>query len=519
MNKVDLFTIYDLLNHANDYSPENVAVVDGLENYTYRNIKTDADKLAGKLIEIGVRKGNRVVINMQKSVFEIIATFAIAKLGAVFININPGWSTSQLHYVIKDSDASVLISDRTLKKHKKIISAINQIVIIEDIGIIRNNIQHFENCKEHSELCERYPNPLSVDLATLMYTSGSTGLPKGVMLTNLNLLEGARIVSTYLNITSSDKILGLVPMSFDYGLNQLLSIFLVQGIIVLQRVNLVSEIAATIIKFQLTGIAAVYPTWIQLSKYLISAKLTLSSVRYITNTGGRIPKTTLITLPKLFPKAKIYLMYGLTEAFRATYLKPELFEKKMGSIGRSVPNNEVFVINDTGLCEPGEEGELIQRGVLLSKGYWKNKEKTDAVIKKCNQLYNIIGDEKVLFTGDTVKYDEDGDIWFVGRKDGLIKCSGHRISPDEVEEIIYNTGKVKEVVAFGVADDELGEVVNVALTWANKNMTIDDFIKTCRGIMPTYMVPGNITVWENELLKTPNGKIDRLHIVELAKKL
>jgi len=296
-----------------------------------------------------------------------------------------------------------------------------------------------------------------------MYTSGSTGPPKGVLLTHHTVVQSARAAATHLQNEISDRIIGALPLSFDYGLSQLSTLCLVGGTLVLQKVAMAAEIVRTLVHERITGFAAVPPAWIQVVEYLRDQPTSLPDLRYITNSGGKIPGNILQEMPRVFSGTRIYLMYGLTEAFRSTYLEPEKFELKMGSIGRAIPNAEIFVVaTDRGICGPGEEGELIHRGALVSSGYWGQSEATAEKIRPCPELEKLIGDEPVLYSGDIVQVDADGDLWFVGRKDGLIKSSGFRISPTEVEEIVARSGKVAHVVAFGTPDDILGQVVEAA---------------------------------------------------------
>ena len=243
--------------------------------------------------------------------------------------------------------------------------------------------------------------------------------------------------------------------------------------------------------------------------------MTFPSLRYITNSGGKIPLRTLKAMPRIFPEVDIFLMYGLTEAFRSTYLPPVLFHSKMGAIGRAIPNTEIFVVDaDHGICGPGEQGELIHRGSLISLGYWNNQEATDERIRVNDHLKPIIGDERVLHSGDTVRIDEGGCLWFVGRTDSMIKCSGFRLSPTEVEEILSSHSAVCEAVAYGVDDEELGQVVHAAIA-GNNGCPIDTgaLHRFCMERMAKYMVPRKLVDWKAAMPRTANGKIDRQLVI------
>jgi acyl-CoA synthetase (AMP-forming)/AMP-acid ligase II len=346
-------------------------------------------------------------------------------------------------------------------------------------------------------------------------------MPKGVMLSHQNLVLGARSVAQYLRIAPDDRLLSLLPLCFDYGLNQVTSAALVGASVVLQAIPMPSEIAKTIANEGVTGFAAVPPTWVQLVPYLAETRTALPSLRYVTNSGGKIPQSVLERMPEAFPGVDIVLMYGLTEAFRSTFLPPEKFATKKGAIGQAIPNAECWVVDpDIGVCGPGQEGELVHRGALVSLGYWGRPADTAAKIRPCPQLAHLIGDEPVVWSGDVVRIDDDGDFWFVGRRDGMIKCSGFRLSPTEVEEIAHASALVGEAVAFGVEDEALGEAVHLVVTPAafaaasakSAEVDIPALERYFRSHMPHYMVPRAIHV-RAAMPRTASGKIDRPQVV------
>jgi acyl-CoA synthetase (AMP-forming)/AMP-acid ligase II len=349
---------------------------------------------------------------------------------------------------------------------------------------------------------------LDTDLAAILYTSGSTGAPKGVMLTHANLLVGARSVARYTKQTPDDRLLSLLPFSFDYGLNQLLTVCLLGARLVIMPVAIPSAIVGTIVKEGVTGFAAVPPAWMQVVKYLDEVKTPLPSLRYVTNSGGKIPMPTLEAMTRVFPGVQVYLMYGLTEAFRSTFLDPEKFAAKKGSMGQGVPNVETFVVvHGRGLAEPGETGELVHRGSFISRGYWGRKEATEEKIRAVPELAHILGEEKVVWSGDLVRMDEDGDLWFVGRADGMIKSMGFRLSPTEVEEITYKSGLVSQAVAFGVDDELAGQVVELCVAHSEP-VDLAALDAHARANMPHYMIPKRVHVWQGEMPRTASGKID-----------
>ncbi len=512
------FTVYDLLEKNLTTNSEKVAVELGDDAVTYGELARRVDTLAAWLLTQGVKRGDRVGLHLRKSIEEIVATFAIARIGAVYVNINYQWTLSQIDYIVNDCNVHILITDA--RKGKQIVES-DSADALTCVLIDGKTPEHDKaiSWKSLPSAVPDCPVPLDVELAALLYTSGSTGMPKGVMLTHANIIHGARSVAKYLKNTADDRVLGLLPMSFDYGMSQVTTMFLVGGSIVLQPVVIPAEIVKTMVAKKVTGLAAVPPAWIQVVRFLQEAHIPLPDLRYITNSGGKIPGAILDAMPDVFPGVDIYLMYGLTEAFRSSYLPPEMYEAKKGSIGRAIPNSELYVIspNNT-ICEPGEHGELVHRGSLISQGYWGKPEVTEDKIKVCPALVPLIGEEKVLYSGDIVFRDEDGILWFVNRADGMIKCSGYRISPTEVEEIVYALPKSADVVAFGVDDEELGQVVHVAIsTPSGEPIDAEEVRKHCQANMPTYMVPTVIHAWEGQMPRTASGKLDRPAVIKACK--
>jgi len=503
--------LFDLLEKNLGSRADHLAVVDGRRQITYGELSRQVEAVASWLAEGGIKRGDRVGVHLRKSIEEIIAMFAAARLGAVIVNINDQWTVHQLDYVLRDCGISILFADQRRAREfvvKEKPSTLKHI-------LVKGNAPDDPLMTSWSEIpsegkLRRYVG-IDTDLAALLYTSGSTGQPKGVMLSNLNLLNGARSVAQYVKNTEEDRLISLLPFSFDYGLSQLTTMFLVGGTTVLHSVMMPVEIVKTLVEHQITGFAAVPPAWIPVVRHLEEVGTDLPYLRYITNSGGKIPSNILDLMPSAFPGVEIYLMYGLTEAFRSTYLPPELFEKKKGSMGRAIPNVETYIIDEEiGICGAGQQGELVHRGSLVSLGYWGKPEITEDKIKACPQLRHLIGEEKVCHSGDLVRIDEDGDYWFVSRKDAMIKSSGFRISPTEIEDAISNSGIVSHVVAYGAPDDTLGHAVEIAVTGRDgQSLDLDQLKTYCLKNMPNYMVPRQIHIWQGEMPRTSSGKLDR----------
>jgi acyl-CoA synthetase (AMP-forming)/AMP-acid ligase II len=303
----------------------------------------------------------------------------------------------------------------------------------------------------------------------------------------------------------------VLPFSFDAGLNQLMTAFQRGGTMVLINFVFAKQIVEMLTRERITGLAGVPTVW----TLLVQPNSGLqnnppAALRYITNTGGAMPQTTLGTLRSWLPKTKIFLMYGLTEAFRSTYLPPEELDRRPTSMGKAIPDTEILVLNEAGqLCRPGEVGELVHRGPTVSMGYWGNREATDRVLRPNPLLPAELGDgERVCYSGDLVKTDEDGFLYYVGRRDAMIKSSGFRISPTEVEEVFFQSGKIRHAAAIGVPDELLGQAVKVFVVPRDgEPVDTEALLAFCQEKLPRYMVPKLVEVLP-DLPKTSSGKID-----------
>jgi len=324
-------------------------------------------------------------------------------------------------------------------------------------------------------------------------------------------MAGSRIVSTYLEITEAERILAVLPFSFDAGMNQLMTAFEKGGTLVLINFTFAREIVHVLLKERITGLAGVPTLWSLLAQPNSTlSKRSLPHLRYITNTGGTMPQAVLKVLRAALPNTKIFLMYGLTEAFRSTYLPPEELDRRPTSMGKAIPDTEILVLNEKGqLCAPGEIGELVHRGPTVSLGYWNRPEDTARALRPNPLLPAEMGDcERVCYSGDLVKMDEDGFLYFVGRRDTMIKSSGFRISPTEVEEVLFQTGKVRGAAVIGIPDDVLGQSIKAFVVPRDgESLDTEALLGHCAEKMPRYMVPKLIEVL-SELPKTSSGKVD-----------
>lgn len=496
---------------------DKIAAVDTGRRVDYAGLAAEAGRICDWLIQSGVQPGERVIVHIRKGIEEVAAMFGAWKAGAVVVNVNTRWTAAQLAYVARDCRARAVILDRTARS-----GLTGDHALAPETHFLIFGKPGPENSDDlWSDLpCDSAGPAVPADpgaLAMIIYTSGSTGMPKGVMLSHRNIRVGAISVAQYLGLDESDRLLSVLPYSFDAGLNQLTTMMLTGGTIVHQPLTMPAEIIRMARAESVTGIAGVPPLWSPVVRLLLETPAELPSLRRITNTGGKIPPNILEVMPKVFPGVDIYLMYGLTEAFRSTYLPPARFAAKMGSIGQQIPNARVFAIrHGIGIAGPGEQGELVHAGPLVSMGYWEQPAVTAAKIRPCPELAHLIGDEPVVWSGDLVRVDQDGDMWFVSRMDEMIKTLGFRLSPTEVEDLISQSGLVSDVVAYGCEDPELGEAVHVAVTLL-PGADLATLTSYSTRNMAHYMRPQCYYEWDGAMPRTASGKLDRPAIIKAAR--
>jgi acyl-CoA ligase (AMP-forming) (exosortase A-associated) len=511
------FLIHHMLRASALRSPEKEALVHGDQRLSYREVARRCSGLAKGLRRAGLLRGDRIGIYLDPSVAQVISIFGTSEAGGVFVPINATLFPEQVGHIAKDCGMKGLIT--TPAKLSALAPLLPQLPALEfvivtgdgDTPQITLSSHRLEDLYELLGAPEWREQSISKDLGAILYTSGSTGKPKGVMLSHANVMAGSTIVSTYLGITSTERILAVLPFSFDAGMNQLMTAFEQGGTIVLINFVFAREVVQMLLKERITGLAGVPTLWSLLAQPNSTLqKQPLSDLRYITNTGGAMPQAVLKVLRQALPTTKVFLMYGLTEAFRSTYLPPEELDRRPTSMGKAIPDTEILVLNENGKpCAPGEPGELVHRGPTVSLGYWNRPEDTARALRPNPLLPTEMGDcEKVCYSGDLVKMDEDGFLYFIGRRDTMIKSSGFRISPTEVEEVLFQTGKLRGAAAIGIPDDVLGQVVKVFVVAKDGSpLNSQELLSTCAEKMPRYMVPKFIEVLD-ELPKTSSGKVD-----------
>lgn len=496
---------------------DKICLVDPDRSVTYAELARDVDLLAARLDLLGVEVGDRVIVHFRKSIDEVTAMMAVWRIGAVVVNVNHQWTADQLIYVATDCRARAAILSGAAARNLMSLDlplTLEHVLTRGRVSLQQPN-SRFSPWGPAMPIPDRF-TPTEAEpsaLAAIIYTSGSTGKPKGVMLTHRNIRIGALSVTEYLGLDGSDRLLSILPYSFDAGLNQLTTMLLVGGTVVHQPVILAAEIISSAKRHEVTGIAGVPPLWSLIVRYLLDAPTELPSLRRITNTGGKISPDILSTMPRAFPNAQIFLMYGLTEAFRSTYLAPDKFMAKMGSIGQAVPYAKVFAVRaGEGRAGPGEQGELVHVGPLISLGYWERPEETAARIRPCPELAAEIGNEPVVWSGDLVEVDADGDLWFVGRLDAMIKTMGFRVSPTEVEDAAARTGLVGECIAFGQDDPDRGQAIHLACSLL-EGADPAALQAALRQTMPSYMLPSRVLLWPGTMPRISSGKLDRPGVI------
>ncbi|HYD60373.1 MAG TPA: acyl-CoA ligase (AMP-forming), exosortase A system-associated [Noviherbaspirillum sp.] len=508
--------IHELIHERASATPDAEALVDQHRRLSYAGLARRVDAMAGAVLTAGLFRSERVAVYLEKRAETVVALFGTSAAGGVFVPVNPLLKAEQVTHILTDCNVRILVT--SAERLKLLAPALprcldlHTVVYIGHAGDIPSlpglRVLHWEDFLAAGKPVAPH-RCIDSDMAAILYTSGSTGKPKGVVLSHRNLVTGAKSVTQYLENTSEDRILALLPFSFDYGLNQLTTAFCCGATAVLMNYLLPRDVVRIVEEERITGLAAVPPLWIQLAQ---QAWPEHTSLRYLTNSGGAMPQPVLASLRTALPRASVYLMYGLTEAFRSTYLPPSELDRRPDSIGRAIPNAEIMVVRPDGsLCDVDEPGELVHRGALVSLGYWNDPERTAERFRRVPGADNSLTlPELAVWSGDTVRMDAEGFLYFIGRRDEMIKVSGYRVSPTEVEEVLHATGLVAEAAACGVPHPALGQAIVAAVTPAEgREVTPESLLQECRLRLPGYMVPSHIALRTESLPRNPNGKIDR----------
>jgi acyl-CoA ligase (AMP-forming) (exosortase A-associated) len=498
--------------------PEATALVHKGATLSYAALGESMQSWAAALLQMGCSRHDRVAVFLPKQFETVVMMFGTAAAGCVFVPVNPLLKPGQVEHILNDCNVRVLVtSPERLVALEEILGRcpdLRHVVLTGEAAADTARHGALEVLRWSSAMkagaAARTFRVIDTDMAAILYTSGSTGKPKGVVLSHRNMVTGAHSVAQYLGNQPSDRLLAVLPFSFDYGFSQLSTAFHTGACVVLMDYLFAKDILTLLVKERITGLAGVPPLWSQLTELSWPATIT-EHLRYITNSGGAMPAATLQKLRHALPRTRVFLMYGLTEAFRSTYLPPEEIDKRPGSMGKAIPNAEILVVRPDGTpCAPNEPGELVHRGSLVSLGYWNDAEKTAVRFKPApGQPPGLRIPEMAVWSGDTVRQDEDGFLYFVGRRDEMIKTSGYRVSPTEIEEVIFASGVVADAAAVGVPHPTLGQaIVIVATAAAGREPDEAAILDACRRELPPFMLPARIE-WRDSLPRNPNGKYDR----------
>lgn len=503
-----------LIQSARELS-DKIALVCMKQRLSYAELDANSNALAHSLVAAGVQRGDRVVIFADNTVETVISFWAVLKANAVVSIVNPLTKSDKLSYLLQDCRPAALITDAHIHsvfvRPAQDCSYLRRVIVSgviddEKLAALPYALRWADAIAGGDPLCAPARTCIDIDLAAIIYTSGSTGDPKGVMLTHRNMLTAGTSIASYLELQEDEVILGVLPLAFDYGLYQMIMAFRSGARLVLERsFTFPAQILNLMVEEGVTGLPGV-PTIFSILAELKSLKdYDLSKIRYVTNTAAALPVKHILMLKDIFPTARIYSMYGLTECKRCTYLPPKDVDRKPDSVGIAIPNTEMWIVNEEGnKVAPGTVGQLVIRGATVMKGYW---EKPEATAKKLKP--GPLPGEQVLYTGDHCKMDEEGYLYFVGRMDDVIKSRGEKVAPKEVENMLMNIPGVKEAAVIGVPDEILGQAVKAfvvleeGVTYTEKQLQ-----KECQSRLENFMVPKHILTVPS-LPKTDTGKIKK----------
>ncbi len=465
---------------------------------SYKDLRDRVARLAGWLKATVPERGARVASWAAKGELTCLMPLAAARAGLVHVPINPLLKHAQVAHILGDSGAMLLVGTPAR------LATLGE----GDVPAVCRVIAEGEAISAASAAGPLPPSEADpADLAAILYTSGSTGRPKGVMLSHANMWLGAESVATYLGLRADDRALAVLPLSFDYGQNQLLSHWYAGGSAVPLDYLTPRDVVKAIERHGVTTLAAVPPLWVQLAE-LDWPDQTAAKLRRLTNSGGALTVDLVTRLRGMFPQARLFAMYGLTEAFRSTFLDPALIDSHPTSMGKAIPHAEILVIGDDGnLTADEEEGELVHCGPLVAQGYWQDAQRTAERFRPAPAASCYGG--TAVWSGDRVRRDADGLLYFVGRRDAMIKSAGNRISPQEIEEAALATGLVVEAVALGIPDERLGQAVHLVVRAAPGISGAEENLpRTLLKELPNFMQP-RVIHWRDVMPISPNGKLDR----------
>lgn len=510
--------LHHLIEKSAGIHAESISVKTATRSESFSGINLKATALAVALQKNGLKKGDKVVLCLGNTIETIISFWAILKAGGVAIPIGSDLKKDKIEYILNDSEAAYLITN---PEKANLLDAFFQ---------TKNNLKNvivFNNENENplfldfdKELNNNLtslissPKLIDLDLAAILYTSGSTGEPKGVMLTHQNMVAAAHSLNEYLDYLPQDKVLCAIPLSFDYGLYQMIMSGAKGATLVLEKeFTWPVLLIKTILVENITVLPAVPSLVMLIHNQNLKSKKDLNSVRMVTNTGAALTRVNIQMIKDTFPKAAIFSMYGLTECKRCTYLPPKDIDKKPDSVGIAIPNTELWLVDDDDkkIIDPNVSGQLVIRGANVMKGYWRKPEKTAEKIKQ----HPLTG-ENLLYTGDLCHLDEDGYLYFDGRIDEIVKSRGIKVSPKEIEDFLIGIDGIESAAVVGCIHEEQGKILYAFLTTkANSTITESQIKKECKQNLESYQIPFDAKIIK-AIPKTPNGKFNKIQLKEMA---
>lgn len=502
------YLIHQLLENSADTFPEKEAVVHGKHRFAYLDIEKGANRIAHWLMDSGVSKGDRVAVLLRNSVDYICSYFGVLKAGGVVVSLNTSLEAREIGQMLSDCSASVLISENLFSKLiRKIMSgkstACSLLAMTGGNNVLDGEIDG--ECTSFSRIFHRFPavRPgvpmIDLDLSSIIYTSGSTGKPKGVMLTHLNVVTNTNSIVKYLELSTEDRCMVILPFYYVYGKSLLNTHFAVSGTVIIDNsFTFPNAVLKNMVEEKATGFAGVPSTYTILLNRSAVARMSFSDLRYLTQAGGHMPARIKERLLEIFPHKDIFIMYGATEASaRLSYLEPDQLQGRLNSIGKPIPNVELKIFRQDAIeADVGEEGEIVARGSNVMIGYWNDPNETEKVLK--NGWY---------YTGDLGVYDEERYLYVTGRKRDMIKVGFHKVSANEIEDVLYRYPGIQEAAVIGVPDDVLGEALKAIVVCQMKaKLNKEDIIQFCADFLPAYKVPKEI-IFSDGLPKNEAGKI------------
>ena len=494
--------------------PEKIAMVSNARSATFSQLHAEALSTAECLRELGIQPGDRVGICMEKSVDQVSVILGVLCANAVVVPILPRLKQPNIKHIIENSGMVAMVTDS--ERLNEVSDFAHMTKLITGHGDVDKDLPNIPYMRRFLQP-RMFFNRIGNDNAAIIYSSGSTGRPKGILIAHRNLADGADIVAEYLGTTEEDRIACVLSFNFDYGLNQIWQALRKGATLYLHDLALPNDLFALLAKESITALPVmpiIITKMFDRRLKIAASAYDFSTMRYVCSTGGRLSEEMLNDLTNAFPKAKIFSMFGLTEAFRSTYLDPDKLDTHPTSIGKAIPDCQVLVLDEHGVeCPAGVVGELVHRGATVTKGYWRDPENTAKVFRTHPQFPG----ETLVFSGDRVVRDEDGYLYFVARGDEMIKTKGFRVSPTEVEMEVVRHPDIVDSVAFAVPNIAIGEDIACAYTTASgKPLPEHALIQYLKRNLPSHMVPAYLIHFDSFPITGNAGKLDRKTIKQAA---